>query len=156
MLKNIRTRLARSLASDYLSNIDKQIQVEVDARAAKFIASIDPFQILMKEFHGVFSDEFEHPEDRLDAKGKLGMMMWGYQQENDLHFKHMTEWIMNTQGNETLKRAPVTTDRILYGRAQISTMLLFIKEIRRLSNQYKELLARQKEGDFDKNLTVEE
>lgn len=129
---------------------------KVSQRVAVIVSKMDPFEPLMKQFHGIFSEEFERPEENLDAAGQLRMAMWGYQQSTDPAFRHLTDWIMNSQGNETLKRAPVTVERTLYGRAQISGMILFVKEVKRLSAIYEDMLAKQKIEVFDETLAVEE
>lgn len=150
-IRSIREKIARFIAPELSKSIDN----EINQRTALIISKMDPFEPLLREFHGVFSEEFDHPEENLDERDRIGMMMWGYQQKNDRFFKYMTDWIMNTQGNETLKKAPVTTDRILYGRAQLSTMILFKKEIGRLSSLYEDELAKRHPEGFDENLPIE-
>lgn len=134
----------------------RDLDMEVNRRVAKIFSEMDPFEPLMREFHGIFSEEFEHPEDNLDYPSALRLYMWGWQQETDPHFQHLMNWIMNTQANETLKHAPVNTDRILYGRAQLSTMLLFKKEVKRLSNQYLEEKLKLEGQDFDNTVVVDD
>ena len=125
----------------------------VDQRVAMVLAQMDPFEPLLREFHGIFSEEHERVEDPLDEKGQLQMRVWGWQNAASPEFKRMTEWVMNTQGNESLKRAAVTPERILYGRAQISGMILFVREVERLSEAYKDML--KKPGEFDESTTVD-
>lgn len=130
---------------------------EVNRRVAEALTKMDPFEPLMRTFNGVFSSENERVEDSLDVKGQLMIRQWAWQNVDTPAFKYMTEWVMNVQANETLKRAPVTTDRILYGRAQISCMLLFVKEVKRLSESYKDMLEKgKKDDDFDPSVTVDE
>lgn len=158
MFKNFSIKIANIIAPEYIRKLEERAQdaeLKVNKRVAEVILNIDPFDILRKEFHGIFSEEFEHPEEKLDERSKLGMMMWAYQQKHDPHFKHMVDWIMNSAGNETLKRAPITTDRVQYGRAQISTMVLYRKEIGRLSSLYEEILEKNKPQGFDSTVTVE-
>lgn len=140
MFKNFRKKVAILLSSETFDDFEKQ----VDGRVADLMLKFDPFEFLMKEFHGIFSEDFERPEERLDERSVLNLTMWAYKQKEDPSFTYLLEWIMNTQGNETLRHAPVTTDRILYGRAQLSTMLLFKKEIGRLSLLYEEKLKTDK------------
>lgn len=165
MWKNIRRFIAESLAYDFFREHNQRV-VELRAKERKFdalvnqrvaavIAQMDPFEPLMREFSGIFSSEFEHPEERLDAKGQLGMKMWAYSQKHDPHFRHLTEWIQNTQANETLKRAPVTPERVLYGRAQISAIVLFVREVGRLSLAYEELLTQKDEEFTNSEITAE-
>lgn len=134
---------------------EQAIQKEVNRRVAETLSKMDPFEPLMKKFHGVFGEEFERPEEQLNESGRFGMLVWGWQQKHDPSFKYMTDWIMNTQANESLKRAPVTPERILYARAQISTMILFVKEIGRLSNLYEELRDKNKAENLDEGILVE-
>lgn len=133
-----------------------EIDMEVNRRVAVALSKIDPFETLMKEFHGIFSEEHERVEDVLDTKGALMLKTWAYQTRDNPSFKWITEWVMNTQANETLKRAVVTPDRILYGRAQVSCMLVFVKEIKRLASLYEDQLAAgRKDEDFDESASVE-
>ena len=130
-----------------------ELDNEVNQRVAHVLASMDPFEPLLKEFHGIFSEEHERVEDPLDEKGKLLLRIWGWQNADSPAFKHVTAWIINSQANETLKRAAVTPERILYGRAQISGMILFVREVERLSEAYKDML--KKPGEFDESTTVD-
>lgn len=136
-----------------LAEREANITNEVNQRVAQTLAQMDPFEPLLKEFHGIFSEEHERVEDPLDEKGQLSMKIWGWQNAESPAFKRMTEWVMNTQANESLKRAPVTPERILYGRAQISGMILFVREVKRLSEAYKDML--QKPGEFDASTPLE-
>lgn len=144
MVETSLIKIARFLAPRYFEEFD----LRVNQRVAKIISEMDTFEPLMKEFHGVFGKEWEHPEEKLDDRSKTTMLMWAYGQSHDPHFKHITDWVMNTQGNETLKRAPVTAERVLYGRAQISTMILFVKEVGRLSLLYEEMMEKNKPENF--------
>lgn len=137
-----------------LAERERGMTNEVNRRVADVLTKIDPFERVMKEFHGVFGEEMERAEEALDEQGRILMLTWGYQNADHPAFKRLTSWIMNTQGNETLKRAAVTPERILYGRAQISSVLLFVKEVKRLSEAYKDMIGRKGE-QFDKTITVE-
>lgn len=149
--KKFRIWLARTLAPDYIN----EIQTSTNARVASVLAKLDPFEPLMKEFKGIFVKEYEHPEDKLDARGQLMMRQWGYQLAEDPSFRYMMEWVMNTQGNETLKRAYPTPERIMYGRAQISSMILFKKEVERLAEAYRDELEKNKVQEFNSEVAVE-
>lgn len=138
-----------------LSQKESDIDKEVNRRVAATLAQMDPFEHLLREFHGIFSQEYERVEDQLDAKGQLMMRQWGFQNAETPAFKYLTEWVMNTQANETLKKAPVTTERVLYGRAQISCMILFVREVKRLSEAYKDMLDNNKGEDFDPSEAAE-
>lgn len=151
--QEIRNKIARFIAPDYFRDFDER----VNQRVAVAISRMDSFEPLMKEFHGVFSKEYQRPEEQLNTQSQIQMKMWGYQQSKDPSFKYLTEWIMNVQSNETLKRAPVTPERIMYGRAQVSCMILFVKEIGRLALLYEEILEKNK-GDgegFNSELPTE-
>lgn len=150
-LQKFKTKIARSLVPEYFRDFDDK----VNQRVANVMLSVDPFEALMKRFHGVFSKEYQRAEEQLDDRSQLQMMMWGSQQCRDPSFKYMTEWVMNMQANETLKRAPVTEERILYGRAQVSCMLLFVKEVERLGLLYDDYLQKQKNPDFNSELSTE-
>ena len=137
-----------------LAEREANITLEVNQRVAQTLAQMDPLETLFKEFHGIFSEEHERVEDPLDEKGQLLMRTWAWQNRDHPAFKRLMDWIANTTGNETLKRAPVTTERILYGRAQISMVVLLNKEVRRLASAYEDMLNK-KDTDFDSNVSVE-
>jgi len=126
---------------------------EVNLRVAEIINKTDPLEPVLKMYHGVFSEEYERPEDKLDKRSQLNMKMWAHQMYRDPSFEYVTSWICNTFGNETIKRAPITVERVQYGRAQISSILLFRREIKRLSNLYEDMLKKPEE--FDENITME-
>ncbi len=155
MFKNLRRKFARLLDPDYFREAD----LRVNQRVAAAMNEMDPFEPLMKEFHGIFSQDWTHPEDKLNEQGQLTMKMWAYGQSSDPHFKHLTEWIMNTQGNAMLKAPARTNDErgeiLMWGKAQISSMVLFVKEIGRLSSLYQEILDKGKDPNFESDLTVE-
>lgn len=158
MLENLRIWVGAWLFKRELDGIlKKQADMDrlVNQRVMAIIAKMDPFEPLMKEYNGIFSTEHEHPEDTLDEPGKLGMRMWAYGVSHDPHFKRLTQYIMDTQANETLKRAPVTEARIQYGRAQISSMILFRKEIGRLSLAYEDTLAGKGREEFNSEKATE-
>lgn len=153
LMYQTRKQNTRSLELD---SREREIDEAIAQRVAEIVSKMDPFEPAMKLFHGIFSDEFEHPEDKLAPDGHLQLTMWAYQQSTDPAFKHLTEWVMNSAGNETVKRAPVTVERTLYGRAQIASMVLFVKEVNRLGAIYEDLLDKQKLQTFDEHITVEE
>ena len=126
---------------------------EVNLRVAEIINKTDPLDPVLKMYHGVFSEEYERPEDKLDKRSQLNMKMWANQMYKDPSFEYVTSWICNTFGNETLKRAPISVERTQYGRAQISSILLFRREIKRLSDLYENML--KKPEDFNENISTE-
>ena len=134
--------------------------MRVNQRVAEVVFQIDPFEMVMKQYHGVFSQDYEHPEQRLDDRSKLQMMMWAYQQKTDPNFKYLTDWISNTQGNAMI-RAPARSNEergevLMWGKAQIATMIFLVREIGRLSSLYEEILEKQKGNDgFNSSVSVE-
>lgn len=146
----VRARLAETKAEE-----------KMQSRLAQAMLGIDPFEVLMKEFHGVFSEEYQRPEEGLNDQGRIQMLMFGYRTFEDPSFNHLINWMMNTQGNATL-RAPhlnrdTALDVMLYGRAQISTGILLKKEVSRLASLYQEMIDKQKgEGSSISTSTVGE
>lgn len=141
----IRKKLANIIYPEYKN--------EVNLRVAEIMNKTDPFDPVLKLFHGIFSEEFERPEDSLDKRSQLNMEMFANRTVKDPSFKYLTDWVMNVAGNECLKRAPISAERTQYARAQIANMLLFKRELERLSNLYEEML--KPEQEFDKNVTIE-
>lgn len=136
-------------------NREADIEQEINQRIAALMLKMDPFELVMREYRGVFGQDFEHPEDNLDARGVLNLRSFGYTIATDPSFNFLCDWIMNSQGNETLLKAAVTPERILYGRAQISAMLAFRKEVRRLSAAYEDMRDKQNGRDYDPTLSTE-
>ncbi len=158
MVETFSTRIVRFFFPAIFRRLDdkeKLIDVTINQRVAEVLLQQDPFEPLLKKFRGVFSKEFEKPEDHLDARSKVMLLMWGYQQREDPSFKYLLEFIMNKQGNITLKDANPTPERILYGRAQLSGMILFGEEVARLGGLWEDKMAKDKPKEFDENLTIE-
>lgn len=128
---------------------------EANQRYAELVSRMDPLDPLFKNLSIVYSEEFTRVEEKLDSKGQLGFMMWAWGQSKDMYFNFLIDWIINSHGNETLKRAPVTNERTLYGRAQISSMVLLRKEVGRLASLYEEKLEELREDKFDTATTVD-
>lgn len=164
MLKKFREKLACFISPEYKEDVDKilvkaifkqsEIDNKINQRVAEISAHIDPLDFLMRDYNGIFSNDFEKPEENLNDAGKLGMYMWAWKQKSDPYFEHMVNWIMDTVGNETIKRAPIIEKRVQYGRAQISNMVLFKKEIGRLSSEYESILNKGKPENFDSSVGV--
>lgn len=155
----LRKYIAQLIYPDIAALEQKAVDAEhaANRRFAELVANMDPLEPILKEFHGVFSKEYERPEDKLDARGQLGMIMWGYTQDDDPYFEYLTEWIMNTHANETLKRSPVTTERVLYGRALLAVMMLVKGEVKRLANLYRDKLEHDRldASDFDESISTD-
>lgn len=172
MLKGLRVKIARWIARDYFDfhaalaqqNADTtadavkradDAELSANRRYAELVSKMDPLEPLFKNLSIVYSEEFTRVEEKLDDKSQLGFMMWAYGTKNDRYFNFLVDWIINSHGNETLKRAPVTNERTLYGRAQISSMVLLRAEVGRLSSLYEEKLEEMRQDKFDTAVTVE-
>lgn len=150
MLKKFRTWVLAWLFKPELDGIIKlKLETEqmINLRVAEAILKIDPWELIMKEYHGVFSEEYKRPEESLDAPGQLQMYMMGYRLVSDPAFKQLIDWIMNTQGNATMRAPNLTRDTalniMLYGRSQISVGILLNKEIGRLASLYQEMMEKR-------------
>lgn len=126
---------------------------EVNLRVAEIMNKMDPLDPVLKLFHGIFSIEYERPEDKLDERSQFNMKMFAWRTIKDPSFTYLVEWVMNQAANETIKRAPITVERVQYGRAQLANMILFRRELERLSNLYEEALKPKEE--FDEHTTIE-
>lgn len=132
-----------------------QLTAEVNQRVADALTQMDPFEPLMKKFHGIFTEDYEHPEEKLDPQSVLRLSMWAYQQKTDPQFNFLMDWIENTQANATLKRRNPTPETILYGRAAVAAPILLRKEVGRLGLLYEDMLAKQKGEDFNSDVIAE-
>lgn len=155
-LKNLRRKFAHVVCPRYIEEVDER----VNQRVAQVLAQMDPFEPLLKHFHGVFSGEFTRSEENLDERSALQLMMLGYRLKNDISFKYLTEWIMNSQGNAMIRAPARTNDErgeiLLWGKAQIASMILFVKEVGRLSLLYEDILEKQKGNDFNSDTNTVE
>lgn len=155
-MTRIRRMIALWICREYIHALDTRerfIEAEVSGRVAEFISKMDPWEPLMRKYNVVFSEDYQHAEDKLNEQGRLGLFMWAHTQENDIHFKHVIDFLRNTQGNATLRKAS-HPDEWLYGRAAIATLTLLVREIGRLSSHYKDIMARR-DIDYDRHLPVE-
>lgn len=165
MVDILKYKLGRFFFKDTYARLEQTFKVlegkidgideRVNRRAAEIVSKMDPWAPLMREFHGIFTAEYERPEDRLDSAGKIRMMMWGYQQNGDPAFNQLMDWIVNTQGNASVKKGNPTSETILFSRAMIAAPLLVKKEVQRLSSLYEEFLANRNEPDPDEAVAVE-
>jgi hypothetical protein len=149
MVETLKNKIFGFFFRKQINDLQKEINYETNRRVAEYISKMDPLEPLMKQQSVIFSDEFERVEDQLDANSKITMAMWAYGQKRDPCMKRMMDWVCNTVGNETIKRAPITAERTQYGRAQIANIVLLKKEIGRLSLIYEEKLVQMGGKNFD-------
>ncbi len=156
MATGLRLKIARWLASDYITSLEKKAQdaeLNANRRVVDTLARLDPFEPLLKKYNSVFGEDYEKPEEKLDARGQLGLKLWAYTVYDDPYFQFLLQWLLNTQGNAAINKGNPTPETILWSRALISNLLLFKREVGRLAALYKELLV-EKDGP-DAELTVE-
>lgn len=150
MVDKLTTRIARLIAPQFISDLEnkaKERDIEVNQRVAMLINDMDPYEPYMRRFKGVFSDEFDNPEDKLREADKMGMWMWGWKTDTDPHFKYLTDWIINTQANATIKRKAISGEEVLYCRAKITAAIQIRDEVRRLANLYRDYIERSREEE---------
>lgn len=164
MIKDsLRQKVAMWLAPEYELSLNKQrkelvakeaeLVLEVNRRVADIVAKMDPFEPFFKKYHVVFSKEWAKPEDKLDTQSQLRLFQWAYGIDADPSFRYLVDWIRNTQGNATLRKAK-NDNEWFYGRAAVVVVTLLVDEVTRLASHYRELMA--KRGDsFDPHLPVE-
>ncbi len=151
-----RAAIARILVAEEFEALEKQkqeLEYAVNNRVAEVLLKMDPWEPLLKKYNVIFSEEWKHPEDNLDAPSQIRLFMWAYQMEGEASFIHLTNWIRNTQGNNTLRRGSHEREWD-YGRASIATITLFVDEVSRLASHYRDILA-SKGMTFDEHLPVE-
>lgn len=145
----MKTRILRWFAKPFIEELERSFDQRVDQRVAKVLTERDPFEPLLENFKGTFAEEYERPEERLNQQGQIAMRIWGWQQTKDPSFIHITDWIMDKAGNQLIKKGLPSTDRQLFTRAQISTMLLLRKEASRLATLYEEMIGPEQEFTSD-------
>lgn len=165
MFKKLKYKIANFFFSEYMENVAHSMQAAVtlknelndtvNRRVVETLAKMDPFEPLMKEYNGIFSREYERPEDSLNSQGKVGMYIWAWQQKNDPYFAYMVDWIMNKSGNSLLKKENPTELQTFYKRAEIANMILYRKEVGRLASNYEEMLSKKGSQEFDDTVGIE-
>lgn len=154
---NWRKTIAVLIAPEEFDALEKgrtDLELEINRRVAEVLLKMDPFEPFLKKYNVIFSEEWERPEDRLNDQSRTMLFQWAYGLEGDPSWKHLTDWVRNTQGNATLRKGR-HSDEWFYGRAAVIVVGLFVDEVRRLSSHYKEILA-QKGHTFDPHLVVDE
>lgn len=152
----LRERAARFLAPSVFAQVEvreKALEQEVNQRVARFLTAMDPFEPLMRSFNCIFTEDFDKSEDGLNALEQLRLKNWAYGTRDDASFKHLIQWVINSQGNAALKKGNPTPETILYSRAMLAAPVLLQREVKRLAQLYEELVA-EKEG-FDPHTITE-
>lgn len=162
MFQKLKEKTGRFFFSNYVKKLElkeqelktkeKEVDLKINQKVAEIISKMDPFQPLMQKYNSVLSVEYERVEDALNEQGKVGMYMWGWQQKSDPHFERMVSWIMNKAGNALLKTGNPTEIQVFYKRAEIANMILYRKEIGRLSTCYEDILGKKgksEQGEFE-------
>lgn len=159
MIHTLRLKIANWIAPHdwpgvvHVDETLKNIDHLVNQRVAEAIMRMDPFEPFFRKFHVIFSEQYARPEDNLNSQGKILLYSWAYSNARDPSFKHLTEWIQNVQGNNTLRKA--TNDyEWFFGRCAVIMIELFVEQVGRLSRQYEEMASRSEER-FDASLSVE-
>lgn len=127
----------------------------VNVRVAEVLMSMDPFEPLMQKFRGSFASLRERPEDGLDATSQLRMWMWGYQMMGDESFNYLMQWLLDREGNNFIRKGRATQEEILFSRAMLAAPQTVREQVKRLASRYVEYLERNKDQDFDPDMTVE-
>lgn len=146
-------KLAKKLLKKYEEHDERKAREIASQRIAVILSKMDPLEPLLKEYFGVFSEQYEHPEERLNERGQLSMMMMGFQLMDDPSFEYMCRYVMDNAGNDIIKATNPSMERLTYSRAQIATMLLVKKEVKRLGELYKQRIKKTDPEDFDEHIT---
>ena len=133
---------------------EKLVSELVQQKVAEILSRMDLFEPLMLKYHGVFSEIFEYPEEKMSEPDKLQMYMMGWRLKEDKYFKFLIDFVMNTAGNELL-RHDITMDKVFFHRSEIANMLEFRKQLGRLASNYETYLNKNKGQDFDSSAAVE-
>lgn len=125
----------------------------INQRVAEIVSKMDPLEPMLKRYNIIFSKEYTHPEEPLDGPSQFRLFMWAYGMKEDPSFKYITDWVRNTQGNATVRKA-VGEEQWFFGRAMIASIGLIIDEVSRLASRYEDIVAKR-DRSFDAYLPVE-
>lgn len=156
MLNDLRYKIASFISperEEIFDSFESEIQKRTDIRVADILTKMDPFDPLLKKYNIIFSEDYTKPEDKLSDVSQLLLFSWAYGTVKDPSFNHLADWIRNTQGNATIKKAN-TDHQLFFGRAMVASISLFVEEVRRLSSRYEDIMAK-KGKVFDSTLPVE-
>lgn len=152
-VETLRTKIARLIDPASFAQMQSE-QESVNQRVAEALTRIDPWELIFKEYGGAFGDQYERPEEKLNANSALQLEMWGWYQTKDPSFEYLIQWMLDTQGNTMVKKGNPTPENILFSRAMIAAPMLLKREARRLASLYQERLDNKNE-EFDSEVTVE-
>ncbi len=163
MLDKFRRTVAAIIAPEYKEEMTatqavleiraKEADHRVNQRVADILNTMDPFEPILKKYHVIFSEEYPHPEDKLAQKSQYDFFLWAFSLEQDPNYKYLTDWIQNVQGNATVRQAK-NSEEWFFGRATLAFITLYRREVSRLANRYKDIIAKR-DGSFDAFLPVE-
>ena len=114
----------------------------VNQKVAEELSRMDLFEPLMLKYHGVFSEMFEYPEEKMSEMDKKQMYMMGWRLRDDKYFNFLLNFIMDTSGNELL-RHDITMDKVFFHRAEIANALILKVQVGRLASLYEEILGKK-------------
>ena len=138
MLKGIFEKIARFLAPEVFNTLEERAlftEMKINKRVADIVASLDPMELVLKEYNGSFLKEYERPDETLNEGGKIQMEMWGYQQHTDPCLEKLLEWLANSQANTCIRKAS-TNEQWFMGKAMLLCIKIIQREIQRLHNLY--------------------
>lgn len=156
MINTYIEKLGQFLARKHIASLEERAEKaeeKANQRVAKTLLAMDPMEMLLDKYKGVFWKEWERVEDPLDDVGKFGMQQWGYGLRHDPYFLRLVQWICDKQGNQAIKRDR-SPDQIFFSRAILAATLLFQEEVDRLGNAYEDMMRKNRESGFDQHLTV--
>ena len=158
-MNNLRSKIADWIAPERARELKEahlSIQMDVNRRVADVINKLDPFEPAYRKYHVIFSSEYEHPEDKLSDRSQFEFFQWAHYLTRDPNFRHLMDFIRNTQGNATV-RAAKTDQEWFVGRAMLFLIASLIKEVNRLSTRFEDIISKR-DGDakFNRFIPVEE
>lgn len=149
---------AKEQLSEEINAVNKMrdgVENTINQRVAQVLLQMDPFEPLFRTYKGAFSEVYEKPEDKLDETGRMKMMMLGYHLRSDPSFKFLIQWMLDTEGNNYIRKGHPTPQNLLFSRAMLTSPLLLRREIDRLGSAYDDWMSKNKPEEFDEDLTVE-
>ena len=112
----------------------------------KDVNSVELTRELMKGVTLNFANHSPNIEDTMSENERRGMLSQAESMKSNKYLRKIADHLIDVQGNYSFKEAS-TIGEMAFGRATVNGISLFMEEIERLSNLYRE--ENKAEEEFD-------